>query len=145
VNTSPTFTPGLLPSAGTTSTRPDGIAFSAVISVPPRGVAACAGLVVTNCSPKLLDGPTTRASSTSTRMPSRDSQKSSADRDGSTGVDSMLPPPRSGAYVSGRVAGVISSGAGSALPCERTIVVGVPISVIDRFEVVDTDSPLLSG
>ena len=128
-----------------TSTRPDGMAFSAVISVPPRMVLAWSGFVVTNCSPKLFDGPTTRASLTCTSMPSRDSQKSSADRDGVIGVDSMLPPARSGAYVSGSVVGVMTSGAGTALPCDSTIVVGVPISVVDRFDVVDTVSPLLSG
>jgi hypothetical protein len=65
---------GSLPSAGTTSTRPDGIAFSPSSSAPPRTVAACVGFVVTYCSPKLFDGPTTRASSTSTCMPSRASQ-----------------------------------------------------------------------
>jgi hypothetical protein len=31
------------------------------------------------------------------------------------------------------------------LPCERTIVVGEPISVIDRFDVVDTVSPVAKG
>jgi hypothetical protein len=97
------------------------------------------------CSPKLFDGPTTRASSTPTRMPSRDSQKSSADRDGVIGVDSMLPPPRSGAYVSGSEVGVIISGAGSALPCDSTLVVGESISVPERFDVVETVSPLPSG
>jgi hypothetical protein len=70
----------LLPSAGTTSIRPDGIAFSASSSVPPRNVSSWDGLDVTYCSPKLLEGPTTLASSTSTRIPSRDSQKSSAER-----------------------------------------------------------------
>jgi hypothetical protein len=58
---------------------------------------ACVGLVVMNCSPKLLEGPTTPASSTCTRIPSRDSQKSSAERLGVIGVDSMLAPLRSGA------------------------------------------------
>jgi hypothetical protein len=58
---------------------------------------ACVGLVVMNCSPKPFDGPTTRASSTSTRIPSRDSQKSRAERLGVIGVDSMLAPSRSGA------------------------------------------------
>jgi hypothetical protein len=78
-------------------------------------------------------------------MPSRDSQKSSAERAGLTVVDSMLPPPRSGAYMDGTAVGVITSGAGSTLPCERTIVVGEPISVIDRFDVVDTVSPVAKG
>jgi hypothetical protein len=36
-------------------------------------------------------------------------------------------------------------GAGSGLPCERTMTVGVPISVTDRFDVVATESPLDSG
>jgi len=89
--------------------------------------------------------PDDAASSTSTRMPSRDSQKSSADRPGVTGVLSMFAPPRSGAYVSGTVVGVITSGAGSGLSCETTVVVGLPISVTDRFDVVATDSPAASG
>ena len=41
--------------------------------------------------------------------------------------------------------GPITSGAGSALACERTMTVGVPISVTDRFDVVATESPLDSG
>ena len=108
-------------------------------------MAACVGLVVTNCSPKSLDGPTTRASSTCTRMPSRDSQKSSDERSGVIGVDSMLAPLRSGAYVSGSVLGPMTSAAGSALPCERMMTLGLPISVTDRFEVAPTVSPLESG
>jgi hypothetical protein len=47
--------------------------------------------------------------------------------------------------VPGTPAGPITSGAGTALPCDSTIVVGVPISVTDRFEVDDAVSPLLSG
>jgi hypothetical protein len=78
-------------------------------------------------------------------MPSRDSpviQGGAVRRDW---LDSMLPPLRSGAYVSGTVLGPMTTGAGSALPCERTRTVGVPISVTDRFEVVATESPLDSG
>ncbi len=78
-------------------------------------------------------------------MPSRDSQKSRAERAGVIGVDSMFPPPRSGAYASGTVAGVMTSAEGSGSPWESTVTPGVPISVTDRLEVVGTVSPLDSG
>jgi hypothetical protein len=49
------------------------VAFSAVSSVPPRKLAFWSGLVVTYCSPKEVDGPTTRALPTSASIPSIDS------------------------------------------------------------------------
>ena len=47
--------------------------------------------------------------------------------------------------MSGTVVGVITIGAGSALPLDTTVTVGDPISVTDRFDVVESVSPLDSA
>src|SRR5262245_17163506 len=116
------------PSRDMTLTRPEFCELYEPYSVPPRGVGFCVGFAVTNSSLNSLDAPTTRALLSWTRMPSSDSNRSSAYVVGARVSGSRLPV---GAYADGMVASSSTTGAGSGLPVEIVDHRGAVSSVID--------------
>jgi hypothetical protein len=107
--------------------------------MPPRLVRVVLPAGTTGISPYALVGPTTAALSSSTRMPSSDSQKSMPSVAGSnTPLFSTSAVASSSMTVAGgtRPPEPTSVGAGNATPCAASVTDGPVISVTVRFVAV---------